>query len=85
MSGARDAIARLRRQQEKSASRELLLPRRDARHFVDLDVLPLDYARDEERPPFEARPMFGLCEWTLILALVGLGLLFISLRFGGWK
>lgn len=63
--GARDAIARLRRTQApEPATGELLLPRRHARLIADADSPPLDYA--EEPQPFEAQPMFGLCETILI-------------------
>lgn len=62
--GARDAIARLRRTQAPE-SRELLLSRRRARLIADqADSAPRDYADDPQ--PFEAQPMFGLCETILI-------------------
>lgn len=90
MSGARDAIARLRRHRSfEPQPRELLLSRRHARLLADqrgepVEGPPRDYADEppaDEQMPFEARPMFGLCEWTLILSLAGLGLLFIAFRF----
>lgn len=71
---ARDALARLRRQHtNEPAPRELQLSRRHARLLIDMqrpghNTTPLDYALDDDSPPFEARPMFGLCEWTLIFA-----------------
>lgn len=69
---ARDAIARLRRNQaHEPSSRELLLPRRHARILVGqlgddapVEGPPLDY--DDEPLPFEARPMFDLCKAMLI-------------------
>ncbi|WAX93163.1 hypothetical protein N7E70_015810 [Aminobacter sp. NyZ550] len=68
--GARDALASLRRKQAfEPASRELLLSRRHARLLADNpDAPPRDYA--EEPQPFEAKPMFDLCEAILIGGMV---------------
>lgn len=76
--GARDALACLRRTQAfEPEARELLLSRCHARLIADTpDSPPRDYA--EEPQPFEAQPMFGLCEAVLIGGMVlSLGAVFI--------
>lgn len=83
---AHDALTRLsatRRTRSADAERPTAF-RLDGHHGDPLPIHepPLDYAIDEHLP-FEARPMFGVCERILIGSIVGLGLLALLFAFGG--